>query len=110
MKKKLFNTTHTTRKNKMAIDWDQFDIDAGQAAERSADVTDEILASKVSSLTSMTDTAVKGLLHQLAGVIALGKLLKVVQSATDRNTKINQIVNNAEEFAGVALALTKKLI
>jgi len=33
-----------------------------------------------------------------------------VQSATDRNTKINQIVNNAEEFAGVALALTKKLI
>ncbi len=94
----------------MAIDWDQFDIDVGQAAERSADATDEILASKVSSLTSMTDTEVKELLPQPADVKVLGKLLKVVQSATDRNTKINQIVNNAEEFAGVVLALTKKLI
>ncbi|MDG1078683.1 MAG: hypothetical protein P8P12_00905 [Porticoccaceae bacterium] len=45
----------------MAIDWDQFDIDVDQAAERSADATDEILASKVSSLTSMTDTEVKEL-------------------------------------------------
>ena len=94
----------------MAIDWDQFDIDVDQAAGRSADATDEILASKVSSLTSMTDTEVKELLPQPADVKALGKLLKVVQSATDRNTKINQIVNNAEEFAGVVLALTKKLI
>ena len=58
----------------------------------------------------MTDTEVKELLPQPADVKALGKLLKVVQSATDRNTKINQIVNNAEEFAGVVLALTKKLI
>ena len=94
----------------MTIDWDQFDIDVDAAAERSADATDEILASKVSSLTSMTDTEVKELLPQPADVKALGKLLKVVQSATDRNTKINQIVNNAEEFAGVVLALTKKLI
>tara|TARA_B110000977_G_scaffold32797_2_gene43627 strand:- start:13635 stop:13919 length:285 start_codon:yes stop_codon:yes gene_type:complete len=94
----------------MAIDWDQFDIDVDAATERSANATDEILASKVSSLTSMTDTEVKELLPQPADVKALGKLLKVVQSATDRNTKINQIVNNAEEFAGVVLALTKKLI
>jgi len=86
--------------NKMAIDWDQFDIDVDQAAERSADATDEILASKVSSLTSMTDTEVK----------ALGKLLKIVQSAENRNTKINQIISNAEAFSGVVLALTKKLI
>jgi hypothetical protein len=94
----------------MAIDWVQFGIDVDAAAERSANATDEILASKVSSLTSMTDTEVKELLPQPADVKALGKLLKVVQSATDRNTKINQIVNNAEEFAGVVLALTKKLI
>ena len=94
----------------MAIDWDQFDIDVEQAAERSAHATDQILASKISSLTSMTDSEVKELLPAPADVKALGKLLKVVQSATDRNTKINQIVNNAEEFAGVVLALTKKLI
>ena len=76
----------------MAIDWDQFDIDVDAAAERSANATDDCYV------------------PQPADVKALGKLLKVVQSATDRNTKINQIVNNAEEFAGVVLALTKKLI
>lgn len=94
----------------MAIDWDQFDIDVDQAAERSADATDEILASKVSSLTSMTDTEVKELLPLSADVKALGKLLKIVQSAENRNTKINQIISNAEAFSGVVLALTKKLI
>ena len=94
----------------MAIDWDQFDIDVTEAAERSADATDEILASKVSSLTSMTDAEVKELLPLPADVKALGKLLKIEQSAENRNTKINQIVNNAEEFSGVVLALTKKLV
>jgi len=94
----------------MAIDWDQFDIDVDQAAERSADATDEILASKVSSLTSMSDAEVKELLPLPSDVKALGKLLKIVQSAENRNTKINQIVNNAEEFSGVVLALTKKLV
>ena len=94
----------------MTIDWDQFDIDVDQAAERSADATDEILASKVSSLTSMTDTEVKELLPLPADVKALGKLLKIVQSAENRNTKINQIISNAEAFSGVVLALTKKLI
>ncbi len=94
----------------MAIDWDQFDIDVDQAAERSADATDEILASKVSSLTSMTDTEVKELLPRSADVKVLGKLLKIVQSAENRNTKINQIISNAEAFSGVVLALTKKLI
>ena len=92
----------------MAIDWDQFDIDVDQAAKRSANATDEILASKVSSLTSMTDAEVKELLPLPTDVKALGKLLKIVQSAENRNTKINQIVNNAEEFSGVVLALTKK--
>jgi len=94
----------------MTIDWDQFDIDVDQVAERSADATDEILASKVSSLTSMTDTEVKELLPRPADVKALGKLLKIVQSAENRNTKINQIISNAEAFSGVVLALTKKLI
>jgi|TARA_B110000967_G_scaffold13220_1_gene12727 hypothetical protein len=94
----------------MAIDWDQFDIDVDQAAKRSANATDEILASKVSSLTSMTDAEVKELLPLPTDVKALGKLLKIVQSAENRNTKINQIVNNAEEFSGVVLALTKKLV
>jgi hypothetical protein len=94
----------------MAIDWDQFDIDVDQATERSANSTDQILASKVSSLTSMTDAEVKELLPSPADVKALGELLKIVQSAETRNTKINQIVSNAEAFSGVVLALTTKLI
>jgi hypothetical protein len=58
----------------------------------------------------MTDAEVKELLPLPADVKALGKLLKIVQSAESRNTKINQIVTNAEDFAGVVLTLTKKLI
>lgn len=94
----------------MTIDWDQFDTAVGDAADRSANTTDDILASKISSLTTMTDAEVKELLPEPADVEALGKLLKIVHLATNRNTKVNQIAANAEEFAGVVLALAKKFV
>lgn len=94
----------------MTIDWDQFDTAVGDAADRSANATDDILASKISSLTTMTDAEVKELLPEPADVEALGKLLKIVQSASDRNTKISQIAANGEAFAGVVLGLAKKFV
>lgn len=94
----------------MSIDWDQFDTAVEAAADRSANATDDILASKISSLTTMTDAEVKELLPEPTDVEALGKLLKIVQSATDRNTKVSQIAANAEEFAGVVLGLAKKFV
>lgn len=94
----------------MSIDWDQFDSAVVAAADRSADATDDVLASKISSLTTMTDAEVKELLPEPTDVEALGNLLKIVQSASDRNTKINQIAANGEEFAGVVLGLAKKFI
>ena len=63
----------------MSIDWDQFDTAVEAAADRSANATDDILASKISSLTTKTDAEVKELLPEPTDVEALGKLLKIVQ-------------------------------
>jgi hypothetical protein len=39
----------------------------------------------------------------------VAELMKIVHSAEARNTKINKIVKNAENFAGIILDLLKKL-
>lgn len=91
----------------MAIDWDEIDIDS--IIDESANQTDDTLASRVSSLTRMTDEEVKELFPEASDVKKLAKLMSVVRSSEERNTKINNIVSNAEEFGGVVLTLLGKL-
>jgi hypothetical protein len=56
----------------------------------------------------MTDEEVQELFPDPADVKKLAKLMKIVQSAEARNTKINNIVSNAEEFGGIILTLLAK--
>lgn len=92
----------------MAIDWDQFDKDVEKAIEQAAQKTDEKLATRISSVSRLTDEEIVELFPDPADVKKLKDLMKVVKSAEDRNTKVNKIVANAEEFGGIVLTLLAK--
>ncbi len=94
----------------MPVDWEELDNEIDGIIEAAAQETDEALASKVSSLTKMTDDEIKELFPAPADVKKLSKLMKIVKSADDRNTKINQIVGNAEDLAGVVITLVDKFV
>ena len=94
----------------MPINWEKFDSELDSIIESSATVTDEKLASRISSLTRMTDDEVQELFPDPADVRKLAELMKVVKSAEERNTKINNIVSNAEKFGGVVLTLLDKFV
>lgn len=92
----------------MPINWDEFDNEIDNIIAESADETDQKLASKISSITRMTDDEVKELFPDAADVKKLTELMKVVKSSENRNNKINKIVDNAEEFGGIVLTLLSK--
>lgn len=92
----------------MPVNWDEFERDLDSIIERGAARADEKLASRISSVTRMTDDEVKELFPEPADIQRLAKLMKIVKSAEDRNTKINNIISNAEEFAGIVLTLLEK--
>ena len=92
----------------MAIDWDAFEDGLDQDIDDAADRTDAKLASRISSVTRFTDDEIKALFPDPADTKKLAKLMKIVQSADNRNRKINKIVANAEEFGGIVLTLLSK--
>ncbi len=92
----------------MPVNWDEFDKDIDSIIETSSNLTDDRLASRISSITRMTDEEVKELFPKPADAKKLAELMKIVQSAEDRNNKINKIVSNAEDFGGVVLTLLAK--
>lgn len=94
----------------MSVDWEKFNSHVDSAIESGAQRTDAKLASKISSITRMTDDEVKEYFPAPADAKKLAELLKVVNDATDHNTKIKNMVSNAEEFAGVILTLLKKFV
>ncbi|MEN8193336.1 MAG: hypothetical protein ABFS12_11010 [Bacteroidota bacterium] len=89
-------------------DWKDLDFDS--IADREAEETDNELASKISSLTRMTDEEVKELFPKYSDAEKLKRLMEIVKSADERNTKINNIVANIEELGGTVLTLVSKFI
>jgi len=94
----------------MPIDWDKFDSDLSDIIDESAKKTDMQLASKISSVTRMTDEDVVELFPRPADAKKLAELMKIVHSADDRNNKVNKIVSNAEDFGGIVLTLLGKFV
>lgn len=92
----------------MAIDWDKFQDELSQMVEDAGEKTDKKLAGKISSVTHLTDEEVKKLFPDPADVKRLGELMEIVKKAGDKNEKINKIVANAEDFAGIILTLLGK--
>jgi len=92
----------------MAINWDELDLD--EIIDDEANKTDEELASKISSLTRMTDEEVSELFPDPVDAKKLVELMKIVKSSENKNTKINNIVSNAQDFGGVVLTLLGKFV
>ncbi len=92
----------------MPIDWDQFDSEVDDIIADSAGATDARLASRISSITRMTEEEVQALFPQPADAKKLTELMKIVKSAESRNVKVNRIVSNAEQFGGIMLTLLEK--
>ncbi len=92
----------------MPIDWDDFESDLDDIINNAADRTDTKLASRISSITRMTDEEIEELFPKPADVKKLVKLMKIVKSAEDRNNKINKIISNAKELAGTVLTVLEK--
>jgi len=92
----------------MPIDWDVFEDDLDVAINESAQKTDAHLATKISSITRMTDEEVTELFPNPADTKTLAKLMRIVKDTDDRNKKTANIVANSEEFAGIILTLLSK--
>ena len=92
----------------MPVNWDDLDVDS--IADDEAKETDRELASQISSLTRMTDEEVQELFPNPADVKKLTALMKIVKSAEERNTKINNISADVKEFAGIVITLLDKFV
>jgi hypothetical protein len=92
----------------MAINWDKFQSNLDQAIAEAGDRTDAKLAGKISGITRLTDEEIKRLFPDPADVKKLARLMEIVKRAGDRNEKINQIVENAEDVGGIILTLLSK--
>lgn len=92
----------------MPIDWDAFDKEIDAIIDASAEATDDKLASRISSITRMTDDEVKELFPRPADVKQLNALMKIVKSSEERNKKVERIVANAEGFGDILLTLLQK--
>jgi hypothetical protein len=90
------------------IDWGEIDSELDDIVGGAKKKTDDELAARVSSLTRLTDAEVKELFPKPADVQKLAQLMQIVRSAESRNTKINQLVENAESLAGTVLTLVGK--
>ncbi|WP_193162326.1 hypothetical protein [Microbulbifer hainanensis] len=93
----------------MSFDWDQYERDLDAALADSVSETDSQLAERIAHLTRMSSEEIKELFPAPADLKKLSKLMKIVKSTESRNTKVNNIVDNAEEFGGIVLTLLEKL-
>jgi hypothetical protein len=93
----------------MAIDWDAFEKDLKVDAQDAANETDNALSSRISSVTRLTDEEIEELFPIAADAEKLAKLIKAVKTADDKNKKLNEIMSNSEEVAGILVRLIDKL-
>jgi hypothetical protein len=93
----------------MPMNWEEFDENVDQAITESVDAVDTKLATHISSITGLSDAEINELFPEPADLKKLAELMRIVKSAETRNNKVNSIVSNSEEFAGVVLTLLTKL-
>ena len=92
----------------MAIDWKKFQDNVDQAVESAGERTDANLAGQISSVTRLTDEEIKKLFPDPADVKKLADLMEIVKKAGDQKDKVNRIVANIDDFAGIVLTLLGK--
>lgn len=94
----------------MPVNWDDFDKKVDKAISDAGKRTDERLAVQIAGITRMTAEEVQTLFPLTADAEKVARLMRVVKESGDRNTKVNNILGNAEEFAGVVLTLLERFV
>jgi hypothetical protein len=89
----------------MAIDWDKFQSEMDELVIHSGERTDAALASQVSSITRLTDEEIQKMFPEPADVRKLMELMEIVKRSGEHNEKVNKLVANADQYAGVMLKL-----
>ena len=92
----------------MPIDWNKLEYSIDEAVDNAAKKTDKKLASKISSITKLTDDEILKLFPKPSDVKKLFELMKIVKSGEKKNDKINKIVANSEKFTGIVVTLLSK--
>jgi hypothetical protein len=87
----------------MPFDWDAIDKDIKDASK----ATDDQLASRVSSVTSLKDDEIKALFPSQGDVQKLAQLMAIVNDATAENERANALAANIKQLAPVAVRLLK---
>ncbi|MYE33939.1 MAG: hypothetical protein F4X23_03685 [Gemmatimonadales bacterium] len=85
----------------MGLNWSEIAAEARQETARD-------LAGDISSLTMMTDREINELFPKPSDKQRLAELMEIVNGAGSRNEKINGIVDNIEDLAGVILKVVAK--
>jgi len=80
---------------------------AGKFAKKK---TREKFADKISSLTSFTATEVEELFPKKTDQEELKELIKIVDEATDDNTKKAKLITNIRKISGAVLKVAKKVV
>ena len=94
----------------MPFDINEFKVRFNSARQHALDKTNIELASEISSVTRLTNEEIMKLFPQTTDMEKLASLIEIVNSSEERNTKINRIVANAQNFGGVILSLVGKII
>jgi TRAP-type mannitol/chloroaromatic compound transport system substrate-binding protein len=89
-------------------DWNNLENSLDEIIKDAAKNTDDVLATKIASITRLTSEEIKELFPEPTEVKNLAELMNIVKSAEERNNKINKIVENSEKFSGVILTLLSK--
>ena len=90
-------------------DWDKLKESVDQIAEEAEARTDARLAGELAAVTRLTAEDIQRHFPAAADAKRLLELMEIVQSATNRNEKVQKLVQNAEKFAGVVLTLLTKI-
>jgi len=89
----------------MPIDWEGLEAEIDDALKSAKQRTDDKLASKAASLTRLTEEEIKALFPTPADIEKLKRLMEIVKSSEDRNTKVVKIKNNIEHVAETVVKL-----
>jgi hypothetical protein len=89
----------------MAIDWNKFESDLDNAVGQASNEVDKRFSSTISSLTRLKDSEIDALFPKPEDKENLIELIRLVNSSSDHNIKVNQLIEKSEKLSGSVLKL-----
>ncbi len=91
----------------MPDNWEEFLSELDELVSQAGKRTDDRLAGRLSGVTHLTDTEICQLFPEPSDAKKVGELMAMVKKAGAENEKVNELVGNIEDFAGVIVKLLR---